>query len=639
MLTMDNPFKKRATEYFDAPGALLSILSPEPLRRFFESNAASFFDRLVIVVGTPGSGKTTIARLIELDTVIALLRSLPSSDHKDVTSALTECLVIADLRPRILALRVATTPDMRDIWELPYSVKVRSGLLRSLIQVRSVLGWLRKIEATGVDLSKVKIVARQEFEVQSKLIHAENTPDFRDHARAVEAQIFKIVTALVPPAEHRLTEIGPESTYEAFSIVEAIQIPPITGVEGAEITMRPLVIVDDAHELHPEQFADIEQWLRGRELKVARWLVTRVDAIGHDVFRQALAVDPERSVGNVAGSTPDRDWVLKLMQKGAEDKRAFKATVKDISKRYIEQMPTLRRQSIRLEDCLSTRDPVLSPADTQHLAASVKKVIDESGFAAKRVDVVKSWIPSKLPADTRQALLRILIHRESRRTPQTELFTSEPEQPESPPDEQAAPRSVNASLIAGANLQLLHDYKKPFYYGFDRLVDASSENIEQFIQLAGALVENVETRILRGREPRLEAKVQNEILVRQAASTIERWNFPHSDAVRRLVEFVASRCKVRTREPNAPLDDGANAFGIPQSEMDRFQKDGGNLVVVLHYALAYNALSLTENYECKRRTWCLFQLGGLPILKHGLTFGRGGFCEGHLSELIASIGE
>ncbi|KVA54849.1 hypothetical protein WI61_15880 [Burkholderia cepacia] len=389
---------------------------------------------------------------------------------------------------------------MRDIWELPYSAKVKAALLRSLIQVRSVLGWLRKIEGAGADLSQVKIVAREQFEVQARLIHVEDTLAFRDYARSVEARIFRIVTALVPPAEHQLTEIGPQSTYEAFSIIEAIRIPAIAGVDGGEITMRPLSIVDDAHELHPEQFADVEQWLQGRELKVARWLVTRVDAIGHDVFRHALTSDPERASVSAAGSTRDRDWVLKLMQKGTADKRAFKATVKDISKRYIEQMPTLRRQSIRLEDCLSTKDPVLQSADMRQLATAVKKVIEDSGFAAKRVDLVRSWIPAELPDDTRQALLRILIHRESRRSPQTELFSSEPEELELQSDEQAASRSVNASLIAGANLQLLHDYGRPFYYGFDRLVDASSENIEQFIQLAGALVDNVETRIVRGRE-------------------------------------------------------------------------------------------------------------------------------------------
>jgi hypothetical protein len=431
-----------------------------------------------------------------------------------------------------------------------------------------------------------------------------------------------------------LVEVGPESAYEPFSIIEAIRVPAIAGVEGGEITLKPLCIVDDAHELHPDQFADVEQWLRGRELKVARWLVTRVDAINPDVFRNALATGSEENSPAFAGSTPNRDWILKLMQKGASERRGFKTTVKDISKRYIEQMPSLRRHSIRLEDCLSAKEVPLSSADSKHLSKSVRAVIDESGFGTGRLDTIRSWIPLELPEDTRQALLRTLIHRESRRTPQTELFASETEQPA-----ELTPRSVNAALIAGANLRLLHDYGKPYYFGFDRLVDASGENIEQFIQLAGALVDNVETRILRGREPKLDAKVQNEVLVHQASITIDRWNFPHSDAVRRLVDFISTRCIERTLEPNAPLDDGANAFGIPQSEMDRFQKEGGRLIQVLHYALAYNALSLTENYDCKRKTWCLFQLGGLPILKSGLTFGRGGFCEGHLSDLIASIGE
>ncbi|GJH22671.1 ATP-binding protein [Caballeronia novacaledonica] len=631
---MDNPFKKRATEYFDAPGALLSILSPEPLRRFFESNAASYFDRLAIIVGTPGSGKTTIARLIEFDTVVSLLRSLPSTDHKDVTRALTESLVIDDLRPRVLAFRLATTPDMRDIWELPYSAKVRSALLRSLIQARAVLGWLRKAEGVGVDLAKIRVVAREQFEVQSRLIHTDDTIAFRNYARSVEERIFRIVTALVAPSEDQLLEVGPQSAYEPFSIIEAIRLPSVAGVEGGEITLKPLCIVDDAHELHPDQFADVEQWLRGRELKVARWLVTRVDAINPDVFRHALASESEEHTTVAAGSKLDRDWILKLMQKGPAERRAFKTTVRDISKRYIEQMPSLRRHSIRLEDCLSGKEAPLSSTDSKHLARNVRAVIEESGFGSTRIDTIRSWIPPELSEDTRQALLRILINRESRRTPQTELFAAEADE-----QEEVTPRTVNAALISGANLRLFHDYGKPYYFGFDRLVDASGENIEQFIQLAGSLVDNVETKILRGREPKLDAKIQNDVLIQQATASIERWNFPHSDAVRRLIAFISTRCKERTLEANAPLDDGANAFGIPQSEMDRFQKEGGRLIQVLHYALAYNAISLTENYECKRKTWCLFQLGGLPILKGGLTFGRGGFCEGHLSDLIASIGE
>jgi hypothetical protein len=198
-------------------------------------------------------------------------------------------------------------------------------------------------------------------------------------------------------------------------------------------------------------------------------------------------------------------------------------------------------------------------------------------------------------------------------------------------------KKVKPSLIAGANIQLLHEFDRPFYFSFDRVADASNDNIEQFINLAGSLVEMIETRLLRGHPPGLDAKMQHQTLARRADETVKAWDFPYSEAVRKLVAFIAGHCKDKTLVGNAPLDDGANAFGIPQSEMNRLQNEGGDLIPVLHYALAYNALSLFENYECKNKTWCLFELGGLPIIINGLTFSRGGFCEGHLSDLKASI--
>lgn len=628
---MDNPFKKRATEYFEDPASLILVLSPEPLRRFFEGNASAYFDRLVTVVGTPGSGKTSIARLVEFDTVIALLRSLHSKDHKDLAQTLGECEMLADSRPKILACRLPTTSDVRNIWELPYSVKIRHGLLRSLIQARAVLGWLRKLEGVGVNLARIRIIAREQSEVQASLICTADPLAFRAHARAVEEKVFKIITALVPPSESELATSGPETTYEAFQIIESFLVPEISGIQGGELTLRPLCIVDDAHELHPDQYSEVNSWLKNREIKVARWLMTRVDAVSPEALRKALQT-PE---SGQFGSTKDRDWILKLMQRGtaATEKRGYRATVKDIARRYIDQMPVLRRRGVQLDNCLAAASPELTTSQFKDLEKSVLTVAKASGFSHERLDQIRSWIPSHVGADEKLALTRILIHREMRRTPQAELFTTEAPAAETLPE----PRNVGSQLINGAALQLFHEFGKPFYYSFECLADASGENIEQFIHLAGVLVDQIETRVVRGRDPNLDARAQNSILIEAAKGTIRSWNFPHSSEVRRLIEFIVERCKQRTLAPNAPLDDGANAFGIPQSEMERFQRDGGKLVPVLHYALAYNAITLHESYECKRKTWCLFQLGGLPILANGLTFSKGGFCEGTLSELIESV--
>ena len=40
-----------------------------------------------------------------------------------------------------------------------------------------------------------------------------------------------------------------------------------------------LVIFDDAHSLHPTQFIALQRWLARREFKIARWILTRLDAL------------------------------------------------------------------------------------------------------------------------------------------------------------------------------------------------------------------------------------------------------------------------------------------------------------------------------------------------------------------------
>lgn len=620
---MDNPFKKRATEYFEGPSSLISVLSPQPLKNFFGENPQPYFDRLVTIVGTPGSGKTSIARLLEFDTVVELLRSDRLKDYKELRKVLQDSCIVDDLYPKLVVCRIPTTSDLRNIWELPYSTPVQKKLLFSLIQVRAVLGWLRKFENVGIDLSEVKINTRSDFEIPSKIIHTDDTTKFRDYARNVEEKIFKIITALVPPNEAEL--VGFNTTYEAFLYIDSISIPPILNATLGETTLRPLFILDDAHELHPKQYIAVEEWLKSREIKVARWLMTRVDAITPETLRSALQ---ENDI-SWHGSTKDRDWIIKMMQ-AHDRKKAFATIAKDIAKRYINQMPTL--QGISLSECLDSPPPVLGKAQLKELIKSIEQAKSSSGFSDKHLEEIESWIPKAASYDEQLALFRIMIHRELKRTPQGSLFPIELEASE----ETYEPRKITSQLKLGANFHLYHDFDKPIFYSFDKLVDASGENIEQFIYLAGALVELIEAKVIRGKSAKIDAKTQDNTLTKAARNAIEAWNFPFSTEVRLLVNFIAMRCLAKTMEPNAPFDDGANAFGIPQSEMDKISKTHEQFTQVLHYALAYNAITFTENYSCKGKKWCLFELGSFPKIANGLTFGRGGFCEGTIDQLVKS---
>src|SRR5215472_14244459 len=68
---MANPFEKRATEYLRDDEAFLAVVTPEPLATFFQKPAQEgrLYDRLTMIIGTPGSGKTTLARLFQFTTL------------------------------------------------------------------------------------------------------------------------------------------------------------------------------------------------------------------------------------------------------------------------------------------------------------------------------------------------------------------------------------------------------------------------------------------------------------------------------------------------------------------------------------------------------------------------------------------
>ncbi|HXQ69916.1 MAG TPA: hypothetical protein VN844_05495, partial [Pyrinomonadaceae bacterium] len=151
------------------------------------------------------------------------------------------------------------------------------------------------------------------------------------------------------------------------------------------------------------------------------------------------------------------------------------------------------------------------------------------------------------------------------------------------------------------------------------------------------LVDDVAARLIRSRSPSLDAVTQNKRLREMAEQAIDRWNFPQYQVVRHLVTNLAERCLTTTLAPNAPLGAGANAFGVVQSEFDKIPGKYPDLARILQFAIAYNAFTLVPRYECKGQEWCLLELGGLVILKHGLTLKRGGFIEGTAEEIYSLV--
>lgn len=632
---MDNPFKKRRTELITDRRTLLSLVSPAPVVEFFRLDRAELIDKLTMVVGTPGCGKTTIAQVVEFESLSTLCQPTASPINKDLVDVLTINKLIKDGSPAVLGHRLAMTTNFRDIWELPYSEQTRTALLRAFVQSKAVLGWFRQMEAASISTDDIEIVMGANSDSVAAVTRAGDPNAFRQYARDVELAVFRVVTSLVPPDEEKMAAEFLNTSYDVFEVLTAIRVRKWPNSPDAPAAaLRPMMIIDDAHELHPAQFLQLRDWLKSKAMGVSRWLMCRPDVVSADDYRDALAKDMVAEEDMTPGSTRGRDYLIKLMQLGPSKEKRFKPIATDIANRYIAGIPEFARRFLRdLRPMLSQHAVSLPDGQLKQLQEQIDKLAKDSRFSMALVESLRARIPSTAHPDEALAALRILMHRERNRTQQMGLLPDDVVRDEPVTDD----RKAGTSLIEGARIQLLHQFDRPYYFGMDKLVAASNTNIEQFIRLAGGLVDEVLARVIRDRSPDLAPKAQHTALVSQATQAMNEWDFPYNGVVRELVKKIAVRCVERTLRSNAPLDDGANAIGIPQDEMDRVLQRHERLARVLHFAFAYKALVFVPQYNCKGRVWCLLELGALPSMAYGLTLHRGGFIEDTLAGLQSML--
>lgn len=632
---MINPFEQRATEYIRDDEAFLAVVTPEPLFTFFQEPAQNkrLYDRLTMIVGTPGSGKTTLARLFQFSTLRTLLRNSGSNTHKPLIDALTSCDAINDLRPLLLGGRLPLGTEYSEFWEFPYSDEFKTRLMTALLQARAVLIWLRNIKATGVSLDEIEVVPRADAEAALTAIGGISGKSLWERARAVELAIYKVSASLLPP---NIGDIDEQATmaYRPFDTIESFRVV----VGGGVLSLQPLVIFDDAHYLHPYQFTALQRWLARRELKVARWILTRLDALTPS---DVLLESAEQGNSAEPGLQRTREITYIWMQSGRgkdrlKRRQAFRKMARDMSTRYLRQMEVFsRRQLFNLGDLLSEEEEALAPSKLRQLAQQVDVLQDRCGISAERRLALESAIANHLPGGSKDdrglqlAMLSILSERYAKRIPQHSLFEEN-----SADVEPNRPLTASSSVVEGARIHLLHKFERPCYFGIETLCDASSENAEQFLHLAARLVSQSETQLIRAKPATLSSRQQHRLLRERASEMVQEWDFPEHQLVRHLAEGMAVQCLAKSLEGNASLGGGATAIGIPQEEYDKIPEIHPELARVLKFGVAYNAFLVVHKHSAKKRLWCLIELSGVLLVRHGLTLKRGGFLESRSEDLV-----
>ena len=220
---MDNPFRRRATEFLREDEAFLAVVTPEPIKYFLEEAGKSgrLYDRLVLLRGTPGSGKTTLARLFEYPTFHTLSQNRNFEGHRDISSALASCDAMDDAFPKVIGFRLPLETDYRDFWEFEYRDELKSNLMTALLQARAVLGWFRHLKKSGVSEEDVTIVTRPEASALVNTIGGADGPAIRERAAKVENAIYQVMNSLVAPNEADLPSDAIQP-YRPFDIIDRI---------------------------------------------------------------------------------------------------------------------------------------------------------------------------------------------------------------------------------------------------------------------------------------------------------------------------------------------------------------------------------------------------------------------------------
>lgn len=636
---MENPFLRRATEFLRDDEAFLAIVSPEPVSFYLQTPGknGALYDRLVQLRGTPGSGKTTLARLFEYPTLQTLLRNQSFTGHKDLFAALSACGAIREEQPYVLGCRLPMESDYRDFWEFPYPNEVKTTLMASLLQARTVLGWFRHLRsASGISPDQVELITRPESHSVLDTIGGVAGESVLRRAAEVENRIYKVMTALVaPPEASLLEEVG--EAYKPFDHIDRIRVPVIQGSETTYRDLVPLAIFDDAHVLHPEQFRAFEHFLVRRELRIARWIIARFDVLLPEEAL-AAAIEDRSDPTEYPGVTSGRDTEPILLQSSGrrrKQRERFRALAKDMATRYLRRMPLLNEKGLTVLGNLLQEDEVgLTPGKLKELQGRVSATQKRLRVSDTQRDNFEAQVrtfwgeKTPVPRDVALGMTNVMMHRLGvrKRRSNPSLFGDEADE-----SEPSITVAANGSVYEAALFHLFQDYDRPYYYGIDNLCDASSENAELFLRLSADLVDAVATQLARSKPPSLTPSMQHKLLRDRGAWIMDKWNYPQESSVRRVVQNIADLCLKKSMEPNGAVI--ANAFGIPQSEFDTLATTAPETARTLQFAVAYNAVTLVPNHSCKNKEWCLLELGGVALLKYGLTLKRGGFIEGTAQQL------
>lgn len=617
MRSYQNPFRLRASEQVGDVLAFLRNFGAGAL----ELLPASLWDRPVVLRSAPGGGKTSLMRLFTFESLAVLHR------RRDEFPALVEQLeqleALSADGPRHLGILLNLDRDYPALLDLELRPEQLNALFFRLLDARILRSTVHAI--TGhyslENADQLQLRPRDpppETDAALSAFEDLSGASLLEWARANERAALRQLDSLLPvPLEFGGEPVAPLVSLRLLSTTRL-------QVRGEDLALRPLIMLDDGHELGRSQRAALLERLVDRTLDVGRWYSERLEALEDDDL--------------LVGDTRGRDYeVVELETRARELHGRYEQMMLDIADRrarpYLREYAQIEQPFTELLDVDTSE---LLEGRTEEILDVLRARLAELAASYERF---QGWIEHASHASgyggaVLLRALEIAIQKDLGR-PQSELFEVVRSFEEF--------EGQRARVMPAARHFLAREFHLPYYAGADMLARLGSENAEQFLRVAGDVFEQMLGHMTLRELPRLTAREQDTV-VRRASDRYWRelpQRVVRGRQARRLVAAIVDLCQADTFRETAPYSPGVTGTALSMSDRDRLTDPaarsavpgGQELYDALTAALAANVLTAKPDYSSKNQRVMVIYLNRLLCPRFNLPLGRGGFRERKLETM------
>ncbi|MGD9562406.1 MAG: hypothetical protein AB7F88_09340 [Pyrinomonadaceae bacterium] len=581
----------------------LNLYSPVYLGQLKDEDFTA--PKLLILHGSPGSGKSSLLRLFETSTLIALCKNQARTVDNNLLTSLRELGVIEDYSPKAFGIYVHCDSSLRDIENLNVS-GANDRMLNTLLDIRITSGFLRSIEMLNVELSSFPNFEGMTFqplpddEIAPAIFSTPQTfSSLRESCRTIERDFATFLNSF--PGEDIPSSIKTHSKLFSIPYLNHIcrSTPELQG-------FLPIVMLDDLHELYKRQRDQISEQFLSRSA-IPRWVAVR-----KNVYELERLIDLE-------DANDGRDF--REMNLDSAPTPLFRKFVNNVGNRRLRISSDLQPYNVDDfgEHLLPATDKIPAARIQSELTTLCERI---SELSQAEIDPV---VDPEIFVDELVGLeARLILLERHRNKVQQSLF---------------GPSAIDDAEFDGkvreaARLFASKRFRIPYYCTFDTLADSSTGNVEQFLSIASPFVDKIISRAELNRPIYLQAEEQQKLIRASADRYFELIDrrFDRGYAIKQLVDNLGGFFHAVTYRPNAPIAPGVNGFGFERKalrlflESDPKDKNVTAFREVLTRAVAGNVLFVKETKQGQAGTErVVFYINRLLCVKYQLPLSTGGW--------------